>query len=167
MQLRRVRVEDAEAVVGLWTEAYFTEGQGGRNTPYERAEFEATAAAAAHFLVAENEGDVVGGVALLGPEEPSRAVAAGGEAELARLVVASAARGRGIGRALTERCADLARGEGWPAIVLWSRPYQTAAHRLYESVGYKRAPNRDTVDSTGKARLVFRLSVEQPPPLQR
>jgi ribosomal protein S18 acetylase RimI-like enzyme len=154
-------------VVALWTEAYFTEGEGGRDTPYERAEFEAAGAAAAHLLVAERDGEVVGVVALLAPDEPSRAVAAEGEAELARLVVGSGARRQGIGRALAERCAELARDEGWPAIALWSRPYQTAGHRLYESLGYARAPERDSVDDTGFARLVFRLSLEHPSPLSR
>ena len=159
MTIRGATEHDADAVVALWTEAYFTEGEGGRDAPYERAEFEATAAAAAHLLVAERDGDVVGDVALLAPEEPSRAVAAEGEAELARLVVGSGARRLGIGRALVERCAELTRAEGWPAIALWSRPYQTAGHRLYESLGYERAPERDSVDETGFGRLVFRLSV--------
>jgi ribosomal protein S18 acetylase RimI-like enzyme len=155
--VRSARDSDAEAVVALWTEAYFAEGEGGRDAPYERHEFEATAAAAAHLLVAEREGEVVGVVALLAPEEPSRAVAAAGEAELARLVVGSGARRQGIGRALAERCAELARAEDWPAISLWSRPYQTAGHRLYEALGYERVLERDSVDETGHARLVFRL----------
>lgn len=156
--VRRVRANDADAVVALWTEAYFAEGEGGRDAPYERHEFEATAEAAAHMLVAERDGEVVGVVALLAPGEPSRAVAVEGEAELARLVVGSGARRQGIGRALAERCAELARAEGWPAIALWSRPYQTAGHRLYESLGYERVSERDSVDETGFGRLVFRLA---------
>lgn len=148
---------DAEAIAALWTEAYFEEGEGGRDTPYARSDFEQTQAAAAHLLVAEQDGAVVGVVALLAPDEPSRAVAAEGEAELARLVVSSAARRQGIGRALVDRCAELARNEGWPAVSLWSRPYQRAGHRLYESLGYRRTPERDSTDETGFDRLVFRL----------
>ncbi len=159
MQLRRVEEEDAEAVVALWTEAYFREGEGGRDAPYARADFDATAATAAHFLVAERNGAVVGVVALLAPDSPSRAVAAEGEAELARLVVAAKHRRHGVGRALIERCSELAQEEGWPAIALWSRRYQTAGHRLYESLGYERLPGRDSVDGTGFARLVFRLGL--------
>lgn len=157
--IRDATERDADAVVALWTEAYFSEGEGGRDTPYGRADFDATAAAAAHFLVAERNGEVVGVVALLAPDEPSRAVAGEREAELVRLVVGSGERRRGIGRALAERCAKLARAEGWPAIALWSRPYQTAGHRLYESLGYIRLPERDSVDETGHARLVFRLPI--------
>jgi ribosomal protein S18 acetylase RimI-like enzyme len=157
--IRGAGERDAEAVVALWTEAYFTEGEGGRDAPYARSDFDATAAAAAHLLVAERDGAVLGVVALLAPGEPSCAVARAGEAELARLVVGSGARRRGVGRALAERCAVLAREEGWTAIALWSRPYQTAGHRLYESLGYERAPERDSVGETGFGRLVFRLDL--------
>ncbi|HEY5708014.1 MAG TPA: GNAT family N-acetyltransferase [Solirubrobacterales bacterium] len=146
-------------MLALWTEAYFTEGEGGRGAPYDRSDFDATAAAAAHLLVAEAGGAVVGVVALLAPGEPSRAVARKEEAELARLVVAASSRRQGIGRALAERCTALARDEGWEGIALWSRPYQTAGHRLYESLGYERASERDSVDETGFGRLVFRLSL--------
>lgn len=165
--IREATERDADAVVALWTEAYFREGEGGRDAPYERHEFEATAAAAAHTLVAERDGEVVGVVALFAPGEPSRAVAVGEEGELARLVVGSGARRQGVGRALAERCAELARAEGWAAIALWSRPYQTAGHRLYESLGYERVPERDSVDETGFGRLVFRLSLRPPRPQQR
>jgi ribosomal protein S18 acetylase RimI-like enzyme len=156
--IRSAREADADAVVALWTAAYFAEGEGGRDAPYARPDFDATAATAERLLVAELDGTVVGVVALLAPGT-MRAVAVEGEAELSRLVVSAAARRRGIGRALTERCTDLARDRGWPAIVLWSRPYQTAAHRLYESLGYRRRPERDVIDETGFGRLVFRLKL--------
>ncbi len=160
ISVRAASDRDAGAVVALWTEAYFTEGEGGRDAPYERSDFETTAAAAAHFLVAELDGTVVGVVALLAPDdETTRAVARDGEAELARLVVGATARGQGVGRALADRCTDLSRAEDWPAIALWSRPYQKAGHRLYESLDYERAPDRDTVDETGFGRLVFRLAL--------
>jgi ribosomal protein S18 acetylase RimI-like enzyme len=157
--IRNAAERDADAVVALWTEAYFSEGEGGRDSPYDRTDFDATAAAAAHLLVAERDGEVIGVVALLAPDEPSRAVAGEGEAELARLVVGTGARRHGIGRALAERCTELSQEEDWPAIALWSRPYQTAGHRLYESLGYERVPERDSVDETGFGRLVFRLTL--------
>lgn len=152
---------DAEAIAALWTEAYFDEGEGGRDAPYARSDFDQTAAAAAYLLVTERNGAVVGVVALLAPGEPSRAIALNNEAELARLVVSSATRRQGVGRDLANRCAELARSEGWPAISLWSRPYQRAGHRLYESLGYQRQPERDSTDGTGFGRLVFRLGLER------
>ncbi len=155
--VRAASARDTEAVIALWTEAYFTEGEGGRDAPYARSDFRATAAAASHFLVAERDETVVGVVALLAPGESTSAVAGDGEAELARLVVAATARREGVGRMLADRCAELAGEEGWNSIVLWSRPYQRAGHSLYESLGYRRCPERDSVDETGFERLVFRL----------
>ncbi len=159
ISIRAATESDAAAIVALWTEAYFSEGEGGRDTPYGRSDFDATDAAAAHLLVAEADGAVIGVVALLAPGEPARAVARADEAELARLVVSSTARREGIGGALANRCAELARNCAWAAIALWSRPYQTAGHRLYESLGYERVPERDGVDETGFGRVVFRLEL--------
>jgi ribosomal protein S18 acetylase RimI-like enzyme len=159
--IRAATDKDAGAIVALWTEAYFDEGEGGRDAPYARSDFEQTKAAATHLLVAERDGAVVGVVALLAPGEPTRAIALEGEAELARLVVSSAARRQGVGRALAHRCTELAQSAGWQAISLWSRPYQQAGHRLYESLGYQRLPERDSVDETGFGRVVFRLELER------
>jgi ribosomal protein S18 acetylase RimI-like enzyme len=156
--IRDASEHDAPTIVDLWTEAYFTEGEGGRTTPYAEADFSETARDG-RVLVAEQRGTVVGVVALFAPGTPDRAVAQAGEAELARLVVGASARRIGIGRALAQRCEELARAADWDAIALWSRRYQTAAHRLYASLGYRREPERDSVDETGFERLVFRLAL--------
>jgi ribosomal protein S18 acetylase RimI-like enzyme len=158
MQLRRAEARDAEAVVALWTEAYFSEGGGGRATPYAKVDFE-KAMSAGRMLVAGAPGEAVGVVVMVAPGTPGMAVARDEEAELCLLAVASQARRKGIGRALVERCTDLAHEKCWRAIALWSRPYQTAAHRLYESLGYQRQPDRDETDATGFARLVFQLQL--------
>jgi ribosomal protein S18 acetylase RimI-like enzyme len=143
-------------VVALWTEAYFQEGEGGRTTPYARTDFE-KAMGAGKVLAAGPPGKALGVVVMVAPGTPGMAVARGEEAELCLLAVSSRARRNGIGRGLVERCTDLANEKSWRAIALWSRPYQTAAHRLYESLGYQRQPDRDETDTTGSARLVFQL----------
>lgn len=148
---------DAEAVTGLWTEGYTGAGPGGRSTPYSAAEFFAAARHGRPFVALEGEG-LVGIVVFFPPDAEGRTVAAAGEAELAKLVVAGAARGRRIGRVLSELCTELARESGAEAIVLWSRPYQVAGHRLYESLGYRRRPERDHDDADGR-RLIFRLDL--------
>jgi ribosomal protein S18 acetylase RimI-like enzyme len=158
MQLRKAEARDAEAVVELWTEAYFCEGEGGRPTPYAKVDFE-RAMAGGEMLVAGPPGKALGVVVLVAPGTPGMAMARGEEAELRLLAVSSQARRNGIGRALVERCTDLAREKGWQAIALWSRPYQTSAHRLYESLGYRRHPDRDTSDVSGFDRLVFQLQL--------
>jgi ribosomal protein S18 acetylase RimI-like enzyme len=158
VELREAKGADAGAIAELWTVAYVSEGEGGRTEPYAKADFFETADRG-RILVASRGQHVVGVVALLAPGAPGRAVARDGEAELCRLVVAAEARRRGTGRALTAWCEQLVREAGWGAIALWSRPYQVAAHRLYESLGYRRAPERDSVDASGHGLLVFRLEL--------
>jgi ribosomal protein S18 acetylase RimI-like enzyme len=156
--IRAASERDASAITDLWTEAYVTEGEGGRTTPYSEADFFETARHGQVF-VAEQEGEVVGAVALFAPGTPGRAVAQADEAELSRLAVSASARRLGIGQALVRHCHELASAAGWSAIALWSRRYQVAAHRLYESLGYRRVPERDQADESGHERLVFRLAL--------
>lgn len=158
MRIRPATDEDA-AAAQLWTEAYSGRGPGGegRREPYAERDFH-EAVARGEALVAERGGKVVGIVVHLPPGASGRAVAKPGESELSRLAVAESARRQGVGRALAEACAALARAAGAEAVALWSRPYQTEAHRLYESLGYARAPGRDGRDEDG-SRLVFVLSL--------
>jgi len=156
--IRAATSADCPAAVALWTEAYFSEGEGGRTTPYAKRDFE-KAMAGGKMFAAGPPGKAIGVVVIVAPGTPGMAVARDEEAELCLLAVSSRARRNGIGRALVERCTEFAREKDWPAIALWSRPYQTAAHRLYESLGYRRQPQRDTVDGTSHARRVFRLSL--------
>jgi N-acetyltransferase len=156
--IRKATGADAAAVIALWSQAYVTEGQGGRDEPYSEAEFRETAERG-EMLIAERDGEVVGTATLLRPGTPGRAVAREGEAELIRLAVAPNARRAGIGDELVERCELRAREAGREAIALWSRRYQEAGHRLYEARGYERVPERDSVDDTGHERLVFRLAI--------
>jgi ribosomal protein S18 acetylase RimI-like enzyme len=158
MRIRPATAADAAALTALWTEAYSGRAVGeGRVEPYAEHEFSA-ALATGELSVAELDGAAVGAVLMRPPGAPERAVAAGGEAELGRLAVTAAARGRGIGRALAEHCGGQARAAGAAAVALWSRPYQVQAHRLYESLGYERVPGRDSDGPDGR-RLVFRLDL--------
>ncbi len=163
VRIRTATEEDAAAAVALWIEAYVTHGVGGRTVPYVRADFDESVGNGEVFVVDGEPGEegaaLAGVVALSPPGAPASAVVAPDEAELSRLAVAIPARGRGVGRALTVHCERRARAAGWGAIALWSRPAQVEAHRLYESLGYRRVPERDTVDDGDQGRLVFRLEL--------
>jgi ribosomal protein S18 acetylase RimI-like enzyme len=158
VKIRDADEDDADAIVALWTEAYAKVDPAGRQEPYALQEYFAVAASAALTVAVDDGGEVVGVVALYPPGAPGRSVAGIGEAELARLAVTGRARRQGIARALVEGCAERARGLGAEAVALWSRPYQTAAHGLYESLGYRRVPARDEDDRDGR-RWVFRLDL--------
>jgi ribosomal protein S18 acetylase RimI-like enzyme len=158
--IREARPEDAAAAIALWTEAYVTHGVGGRTEPYSVEDFHESRQNGA-VLVVDRDAGLAGVVALSPPGAAANVVAAPAEAELSRLAVAIPARRRGIGRALTAHCEQRARAAGWPAIALWSRPGQVEAHRLYESLGYRRVPKRDSIDASGQGRLVFRLELQR------
>src|SRR5262245_52545533 len=140
MRIRDADEGDAEAVAALWTEAYAKAGPEGRREPYSLQEYFAVAAEATVTVAEDDDGEVVAVAAVFPPGAPRRSVAGPGEAEFARLAVTARARRQGIARALVEGATERAGRLGAEAISLWSRPYQTAAHALYESLGWQRVP---------------------------
>ena len=60
--------------------------------------------------------------------------------ELAKLAVSPAAHGRGLGRRLSETVIHFARNSGARRVILVSSTKLVAAVRLYESLGFRRAP---------------------------
>lgn len=64
-------------------------------------------------------------------------------ASMRMLAVAPFAQGRGVGRALVEACLERTRASGQTGLALYTRPFMTAAHRLYESLGFRRMPEHD------------------------
>jgi putative acetyltransferase len=64
---------------------------------------------------------------------------AGGAGELHRLYVRPDLRRRGLGERLIRLAEDHARERGAGEIFFWSDTRFTAAHRLYERLGYRRA----------------------------
>jgi ribosomal protein S18 acetylase RimI-like enzyme len=158
VRIRPATEGDAAAVTELWTEGYSGRGPGeGRRVPYEEWEF-LDAVGRCRLFVAELGEAPAGVVGFAPPGVPEKAVAGPGEAELSRLAVTEGARRQGVGRALAERCTAEARAAGAAALALWSRPYQSEAHRLYGSLGYRRAPERDSSDPDGR-RLAFLLEL--------
>ena len=109
---------------------------------------------AAERIVAEHEGRIVGSVFLF----PPAADAYGGRAasvpvpELRLLAVDPDARGLGVGRRLVDECAVRARDAGARELGLHTSASMVAARRLYASLGFTRAPERDF--RTGESELV-------------
>jgi len=71
------------------------------------------------------------------------------EGEFRMLGVDPGARGRGVGAALVRACIDRARADGRRGMVISTAPVMRAAHRLYEGMGFRRAPERDWVPVPG------------------
>lgn len=98
-------------------------------------------------IVAERDRALVGAVLLY----PTGAVLPGGGEshgrppwpEVRLLAVAPAARGQGVGAALMQECTRRARAAGAPALALHTTGMMRAAIRLYERLGFVRAPELD------------------------
>jgi predicted N-acetyltransferase YhbS len=101
----------------------------------------------AEQIVAEQAGSVVGTVLLY----PAGAVfsspdgVSGGLSwpEIRLLAVGPEARGQGIGGALVRECVRRAKASGAAAITLHTTDMMAAAMRLYEAMGFERAPDLD------------------------
>jgi ribosomal protein S18 acetylase RimI-like enzyme len=157
VDIERAVAEDFEAVAALWTEAYVDLGDGGRRVPYRVEEVEDSARNGTLFVTRQGS-QIVAAVALYLPGDAGGAVRSDDEAEISRLAVSVSARRQGIARRLLAHCHEVAAASPAVATVLWSRPTQVDAHRLYESLGYRRVPERDSDDSSGGRRVIYWLS---------
>lgn len=79
----------------------------------------------------------------------------GDEWELKRLVVTTAARRRGVGRALTARVVDLARRGGAARVILQSGRMQPESLRLYAAAGFTPIPVYEPYIETMPRSLCF------------
>lgn len=81
-------------------------------------------------------------------------------AHLRMLAVDPTARRRGVARALMTQAIERARASGRNAMVLPTTPYMSAGHPLYEELGFRRTPDHDIADETGRAVvLAYRLEL--------
>lgn len=102
-------------------------------------------------LVARANGAIVGSLTLVMFPIPT-----GLRAWIEDVVVDEAARGQGVGSALTREAIRLARAEGARTVDLTSRPSRQAANRLYERLGFQARDSK-----------VYRLADDLPRPPPR
>jgi ribosomal protein S18 acetylase RimI-like enzyme len=114
----------------------------------------------AELLVARDaNGRVVGSVALVLSGDFGEVTESDDEAAFRMLAVHGGVRGRGIGEALVRTCLDRARAAGKRRMVLSTDARMTAAHRLYERLGFTRLPERDWTPLPGIDLRVYALDL--------
>ena len=113
------------------------------------------AAAAVVLVAADPGGRVLGTVTFVPDGGPLGEIAGPAETEFRMLAVDPSAQGRGVGAALLARVLDASRGRGKTGVACSSRPEMRAAHRVYESAGFRRAPQRDWSPTAGVRLLAF------------
>ena len=142
---RRAVPADFPEVRRITRDAYLRAGHFAADHPYmsvlEDVEHRAEHA---EVWVAEAAGMVVAAVVLTFAGQPYSEIAHDGELEFRMLAVDPAHQGGGVGRAvvreIVEHAGDL---PGIEAISITSATFMERAHALYESLGFRRAPERD------------------------
>ena len=135
---------------------------GGLATPAyapELADVEGRASRSELLVVRDTAGRVVGSVALVLEGDFGNVTTSDAEAAFRMLVVDPDVQGQGVGRLLVTECLERARAAGKRRMVLSTDPLMTAAHRLYERVGFTRLPERDWSPVPGVDLLVYAIDL--------
>ena len=106
------------------------------------------------LFIARHNDALVGTVIVVPPGAPASRVAKPSEAELHLMAVRTDHRRHGIGKMLMQAAVDFAKQRGIAGIALSTQSSMQAAHRLYESFGFSRDPERDW-NFRGRSFLVF------------
>lgn len=100
------------------------------------------------FWVAMLDGRVVGIVAAEGREDDNTV-------ELRRMSVDSRYRGKGIAKALGRRVLEFAVRNNYAAVVLGTTAVKLAAHKLYESLGFRQTGQSEDYRLPGMSRSLL------------
>jgi ribosomal protein S18 acetylase RimI-like enzyme len=163
MVIRPARLGDLPAVRTLTVEVYrplLPEGD-----PYLRVLGEVGKRfARAEIVVAELGGAIVGSLTMAEAGSRYADVARPGELEFRMLAVSPAARGRGVGTALVEHVLAEAQARRRAGVVLTTHPAMAEARRIYNRLGFVRAPERDWEPVPGAQLTVMVRSLAAPRP---
>jgi GNAT superfamily N-acetyltransferase len=118
-------------------------------------------------IVAERDGRLVGSVLLFPPARNAYdgAVAQIDWPEVRLLAVAPESRGQGVGAALMDECVRRARQTGATALGLHTSESMKAALRMYERMGFVRAPEYDFHPDGAELVQGYRLSLADVEPV--
>ncbi|WP_461189371.1 GNAT family N-acetyltransferase [Arthrobacter sp. Z4-13] len=153
---------DFPEVLRITREAYLRAGHFAADHPYmsvlEDVEHRAEHA---QVWVAELDGRVAAAVTLTFAGQPYSEIAQDGELEFRMLAVDPWFQGSGVGRAVVREIVEHARQLlDIEAICITSAAFMERAHTLYESLGFRRAPERDWyVPGADVLLWVFRLGL--------
>jgi ribosomal protein S18 acetylase RimI-like enzyme len=159
VQIRSFCADDADAVnriaLAAWDQYRTVFSDWPRTAPY----FAGTASLANELdlLIAEDETEIRGFVGYVAPGRPREKIYKRDWAVLRMLSVDPIARGRGIGRLLTEECIARARRDGAPVIALHTSVVMEVALAMYVRIGFTHA--RDIVDRHGVHYAIYALAL--------
>jgi ribosomal protein S18 acetylase RimI-like enzyme len=150
--IRTATAADLDPAGAVTVEAFVGDGHTHSDSPYVSLLADAARRAAeAELLVAVDPADlstgptgrVLGCVTFAVGGTEWADIATPSEGEIRMLAASAVARGRGVGEALVRACVQRSRDLGLTGMAFSTRPGMKAAHRIYERVGFRRAPERD------------------------
>lgn len=141
VHIRRIRDDEIDAISALTVESYTSTYEIERDSSYYVQLGQVAERASKHQVwvaVASESDELLGTVTTPEPGEFLGLYAEPTDMDFRLLATAPAARGRGIGRALVEHCAGLARERGASRLVLHTSDDMNLAISLYERMGFSR-----------------------------
>jgi len=158
-EIREARPDEYGRLADVLVEAYSIFPETGGAYLEELRDIERRAASCAILVAIDGAGRILGGATYVPGPGPYAESEREGEAGIRMLAVSPAEQRRGIGRALTEACIARARAAGRRRIVLLTSSTMTAAHLMYERLGFRRAPARDWNPIEGLSLLGYELDL--------
>ncbi|HEV8651744.1 MAG TPA: GNAT family N-acetyltransferase [Actinomycetes bacterium] len=159
VRVRPARPEELDAVGRLTVAAYAADVPPGSTYAQHLADAGGRARHARLLVAVDPEERLLGTATLVVGGGRWAELAGPGDAELRMLGVDRAARRRGVGEALLRATLAEARAAGCRRFVLSTLPTMTAAHRLYERAGLRRAPALDHTPAPGIDLLAYALDL--------
>jgi ribosomal protein S18 acetylase RimI-like enzyme len=105
-----------------------------------------------------DDGELLGGVTYVADERsPMAEHSVDGAASIRMLAVDGTMRRSGTGEALVRACIERAQADGRAEVFLHSTQWMTAAHKLYDKLGFVRDPVHDWDVNSEIQLLAFRL----------
>lgn len=156
MELRQVVPDEFAEVGRLTVEVYVGEGFIDPDDSYVRELTDTRRRAReAEVWVAVEDGQLLGSVTFCPVGSLFREIGGDDEGEFRMLAVHPDARGRGVGRALVELCLRRSGELGYAGIRMSTMDRMASAHRVYERLGFTRAPEDDWSPVPGVSLLAY------------
>jgi ribosomal protein S18 acetylase RimI-like enzyme len=147
--------EDFDQIADLTVRVYVDGRLANDGYTPELADVGGRASRAELLVARDDDGRVVGSVALVLSGDFGEVTRSGDEAAFRMLVVDPSVQGRGLGALLVTTCLERARMAGKRRMVLSTGTRMLAAQRLYERLGFTRLPERDWSPVPGIDLLVY------------
>ena len=159
LSVQPARPADYAEISELTVRVYVDGELGSAGYVPELADVAGRASRADLLVVRDDDGRIVGSVALVLAGDFGEVTSSDDEAAFRMLVVDPSARGRGVGELLVTACLERARAAGKRRMVISTDPRMTVAHRLYRRLGFTRLPERDWSPMSGIQLLVYALDL--------